>query len=63
MDAGGPRAPEERPPPVFRRRKDDTLCICRQSLVVVAEVEPPTLPPFIRRGEGGRDVQLRLVRA
>jgi hypothetical protein len=46
---------------VFRRRKDDALCIRRQTLVVVAEVEPLTLPPFIRRGEGGRVVQPRPV--
>jgi hypothetical protein len=35
----------------------------RQPLVVVAEVEPPTLPPLVRRGKGDRDVQLRPVRA
>jgi hypothetical protein len=36
---------------------------CQQPLVVAVEEKPPTLPPLIRPGEGGRDVQLRPVRA
>jgi hypothetical protein len=35
----------------------------RQPLVVVAEVEPLALPPLVRQGKGGRNVQLRMVRA
>jgi hypothetical protein len=33
------------------------------TLIVVAEVEPATLPPFLRRGESGRDVELHSIRA
>ena len=36
--------PWSSPPLVFCRREDDTLRVGRQSLVIVAEVEPTTLP-------------------
>jgi hypothetical protein len=39
------------------------VCKRRHPPVIVAEVEPPALPPLIRRSEGGRDVQYRPVRA
>jgi hypothetical protein len=31
----------------------------REPPVVIAEIKPPTLPPFVRRREDGRDVLLR----
>jgi hypothetical protein len=51
------------PPPSLLRSKDDMVCEHQQPLVIVVEVEPSTLPPLIRRGECGRDVQMRSVRA
>jgi hypothetical protein len=39
------------------------MCEHGQSLVVVAEVEPLALPPLVRQGKGGRNVQLSLVLA
>jgi hypothetical protein len=48
---------------VFACREDYTLGIHLQLLVVVAEVEPAALLPLVRRGEGGRDVELCLIRA
>jgi hypothetical protein len=46
--AAGPGAPVERSPPVFHRRKDDVLRIHWLLPVIVAEVEPSALPPFVR---------------
>jgi hypothetical protein len=52
----------QHPPPFLLRSEDDAVRKHRQPPVVVAEVEPSALPPFIRRGKGGRDVPRRSVR-
>jgi hypothetical protein len=58
----GLELPRQTPPPSVLRSEDDAVRERRQPLVVITEVEPSALPPLVRRGEGGRDVQLRLVR-
>jgi hypothetical protein len=51
------------PPPSLLRSENDVVRERGQPLVVVAEVKPPALPPLVRRGKGGMDIHLCLVRA
>jgi hypothetical protein len=50
------------PPPALLSSKNDAVRKLRQLPVVIAEVEPPTLPPLVPQGKAGRYVQLRPVR-
>jgi hypothetical protein len=47
---------------VLPYRIHDPLGVLQKPLAIVAEVEPAIMPPLVRRGKGGRDVLLCLVR-